>query len=131
MASIGRSADELLAMAIASGRTLRSAAKMAGCSERTARRRWQDQAFRRAVDTLRGEAVERAMAKLSADMVAAAIEMKKILTSGSTDQVRLSAAKSILELGTKLRTNHFLELEVKTLLNRIEEASGMQSNIGP
>ena len=50
MADSGRrSADELLAVAMASGQTLRGAAVVAGIAERTAARRWADPVFRRRV----------------------------------------------------------------------------------
>jgi hypothetical protein len=46
-----RNADEALALALASGQTLRDAAAAAAISERTAARRWADPGFRRRVAT--------------------------------------------------------------------------------
>src|SRR5258708_24268460 len=48
-----QNADEALAMALASGQTLRDAAVVAGVSERAATRRWADAAFRGPVDAAR------------------------------------------------------------------------------
>lgn len=52
-----RNADDLLALELASGKTLRDAALAAGIAERPATRRWADPEFRRLVSRHRGEMV--------------------------------------------------------------------------
>ena len=115
MAHRGReSADEALALAIAGGQTLRDAAASAGLSERTARRRWDDDAFRRRVAEMRGEMVNRALGQLADGSTEAAATLRSLLADGTPPAVRLGAARALLELGSKLR-------ESVELANRVDE----------
>ena len=71
MAADGRkNADDGLAAALAAGQTL-CAAAAAGVSERTARRRWADAAFRRRVSVIRGEMIGQAIGRVAETMSAA------------------------------------------------------------
>jgi hypothetical protein len=63
-----RNADEALALAVASGQTLRAAAAAAGIGERTVVRRMADLAFRRRVSELRAEMVAQALGKMADGM---------------------------------------------------------------
>ena len=115
MADSGRrSADELLAVAMASGQTLRGAAVVAGIAERTAARRWADPVFRRRVSDLRGQLVQAAVGKLANAMSEAADALQALLTADG-ENVRLGAARSILELGVKMRESTELEDRVVEL----------------
>ncbi len=103
MAEIGRrKGDAALALALASGATIRDAAAAAGVGERTATRRWADAAFRRQVAELRGDMVGRALGRMADGMSDAAAKLRELLTAES-ESVRLGAARALLELGTKLR----------------------------
>jgi hypothetical protein len=95
-------ADELLALALAQGQTVRDAAVTAGVSERTATRRWADADFRRRVSALRDDMVSRAVGTLADSMTEAAIRLRELLRSPN-DTVCLGAAKALLELPFKLR----------------------------
>ncbi len=97
-----RNADEALALALATGHTLRAAAEATGIGERTATRRAADPAFRRRVGELRSEMVTRALGKMADGMGDAAGKLRELLTAES-ESVRLGAARALLELGTKLR----------------------------
>jgi hypothetical protein len=109
MAHRGRqNADESLAAALATGQTLRAAAVTAGIAERTAARRWADPDFRRRVAGLRGDLVQAAMGRMADGMSAAADVLRQLLTAQS-ENVRLGAARSLLELGVKLRETVELE----------------------
>ena len=63
-----RNADEALALALATGQTLRAAAAATGISERTATRRWADPDFRRRVSEARAGMVQRALGRLADGM---------------------------------------------------------------
>ena len=106
-----RNADEALALALATGQTLRAAAEATGVGERTATRRWADPAFRHRVAELRGEMVVRGCGRLADAMVAAADVLRALLDAGTPPAVRLGAARALLELGTKLRES--VELEAR------------------
>jgi hypothetical protein len=111
-----RNADEALAVALASGQTLRDAAGTAGVSERTATRRWADPVFRRRVAELRGELVGRSLGCLADGMAEAAGVLRQLL-SAQSESVRLGAARSLLELGVKLRES----VEIEERLRAVEE----------
>lgn len=99
MASKGRQkreTDELLALALAAGGTLQAASQHAQISERTARRRMQDPAFRQLVTDTRSQLVERAVGRLAAVACQAADCLADLVAHGTTEAVRLNAAKSIL-----------------------------------
>jgi len=118
-----RNADEALALAVASGQTLRDAAQAAGIGERTASRRWADPAFRRRVSELRDDMVQRSLGRMADGMTEAADVLRQLLAAES-ESVRLGAARSLLELGVKLRESVELEEEIGELGEIIEELRG-------
>ena len=119
MAAGGRkTADNALAVALASGMTVAAAAHVAGVSERTAHRRLADAAFARRVTEIRGEMVSRAVGRMTRGMTAAANTLLALLEAAD-ERVRLGAAKAVLELGVKLR--EATELEARLLA--LEEQS--------
>jgi hypothetical protein len=84
----GRStADEALAVALASGQTVRDAAA-AGIGERTATRRLADSDFHRRVAKLRAEMVQTALGRMTDAMTGAADTLRSLLTATS-ESVRL------------------------------------------
>jgi hypothetical protein len=113
-----KNADEALALALAAGQTLRSAAEAAGVSERTATRRSGDPAFRRRVGELRADMVARSLGRMADGMSDAADVLRELLAPGTPPAVRLGAARSLLELGVKLRDSVELEARVRA----VEEA---------
>jgi hypothetical protein len=115
-----RNADEALALALASGQTLRAGAAAAGVAERTATRRWADPAFRRRVGELRGELVGRALGRMADGMADAADVLRQLLAAQS-ESVRLGAARALLELGVRLRESVELESRLVELERRAEK----------
>jgi hypothetical protein len=116
-----RNADEALAVALASGQTLRDAAAAVGIAERTAARRWADVAFRRRVAELRADMVQRSLGRMVDGMAEAAERLRQLLHAES-DSVCLGAARSMLELGVKLRESVVLETRIAELERRAAEA---------
>jgi hypothetical protein len=112
-----KNADEALALALATGQTLRAGAEAAGVAERTAARRWADPAFRRRVAELRGDLVGLALGKLADGMGDAAAKLRGLLDAES-ESVRLGAARALLELGVKLRQSVELEQRLQALEKR-------------
>lgn len=108
--------DDALALAIASGQTLRAAAAAVGVSERTAKRRWADPVFKQRVTELRTEAVSRASGKMGDTMAEAADVLRKLLKSRK-EGVRLGACRAILEFGVRLHD----ETERDARLQALEE----------
>ncbi len=118
-----RNADEALALAVAAGQTLRDAAAAASVSERTAARRWADPDFRRRVNALRGDMVQRSLGHM-ADGMAEAAGVLRALLSAESESVRLGAARSMLEYGVKLRET----VDFNERLRALEEAAAVAGN---
>ncbi len=116
-----RNADEVLALALAGGQTLRAAASLAGVSERTAARRWADPEFRKRVAESRAEMVRQAQGRMADSMSEAAGVLRQLLTA-SSENVRLGACRAVLELGVKLRESVELEERLQALEGRLASA---------
>ena len=112
--------QELAALALAAGRTQDEAAQESGSGTRTIKT-WlaTHPDFSRRIQELRQEMTARALGKLVDGMVSAADTLGFLCRKGKSEMVRLSAARAILELGTKLRES--IELE-----ERISELEGRQ-----
>jgi hypothetical protein len=114
-----RNANEALALAVATGQTLREASVAVGVSERTVARRWRDPTSRRSVSALRAEMVQRSLGRMADGMTEAANVLRQLLLAQS-ENVRLGAARSLLELGVKLRESVELEQRLAELEQRLE-----------
>ncbi len=114
-----RNADEALALALATGQTLRAAADLAGIGERTAARRWADRAFRGRVSALQWEMVRRSVGRMADGMTEAADVLRRLLAAES-ENVRLGAARTLLDLGLQMR--EVVDLEQR--LAELEEQFG-------
>jgi hypothetical protein len=111
--------NEPLVIALARGVSHAQASRECGVSARTITRRLSDPAFRHRVQAARGVLVERATALLTGSMSLAALTLRRLLKADS-EQVRLMAARSVLELGTKLRESVELEDRLSALEQQIE-----------
>jgi len=106
--------DDALVLALASGATIDDAAERAGCSPRTVSRRLANADFARHVSTVRGQLFAVATGRLANAAAKAAGKLEKLLDSPQ-DHVAYAAAKSILEVGTKLRESAEIELRIAQL----------------
>src|SRR5438034_2765520 len=98
-----RNADDMLLMALACGATIEAAAQKVGVSQATVYRRLQDPEFQKRLQQLRSDMVKRASSTLNAAGVEAVKTLLALLQSGVPPAVRLGAARSILEIGIKMR----------------------------
>ncbi len=115
MAGNGRhNADDAIAAALAAGKIVRDAAAEVGVAERTIHRRLSEAGFRARVDELRSELVATALGRMADTMADAADTLRRLLGAES-EAVRLGAARSILELGCRLRESVELEQRLTTL----------------
>jgi hypothetical protein len=117
-----KGADQAIVVALAAGRTVQAAARVAGVGETTIYRRLRDTEFRRRVAESRAEFASRALGNLAAAATAAVRTLRQLLKADS-EAVRLSAARSILELGAKLRESVELEQRIAALEARPDEPS--------
>jgi hypothetical protein len=121
-----RNGDGILAAGIAAGQTIAAAAAAAGVSERTAARRPTDPEFKQHVAELRAGMVQLALGRLSDGMAGAASTLRELLSDPS-GTVRLGAARSLLELSTKLRESVDLENRLAALEAALEQRKGATS----
>jgi hypothetical protein len=110
---------EPVALALASGRTIRESAEAGHVSERSVRNWLGDPAFVARVRALRAEMYAAAVGKL-ADLSGKAADALGGLLQSEAEQVRLQAAKAVLEVGSKLREQADLADEVEKLRQLVE-----------
>lgn len=120
MAENGRKND-LVLLALAAGLTVHGAAERAGCSQRTVYRYLANADFQRRLTEARGEMVGRALGRLADAMTEAADTLRSLLAAES-EAVRLGAARSTLELGSRLRESVELEKRISALEERQKES---------
>lgn len=106
--------DVDLIAALAAGATVADAARSAGVSSRTAFRRLQDPDFRREVQAVRTALLSQTVGRLVDAGTDAADTLRKLLTARS-EHVRHAAARTILEMGTRLRDSEELAERVAAL----------------
>ena len=117
-----RNADDVLLMTLACGATAEAAAQKAGVSRATVQRRLLDPRFRARLQEVRSDMVARAAGALTAASTEAIKTLLALQQSTIPHAVRLGAARSILEIGIKMREVADLEerltsLEQQTAVN--------------
>lgn len=109
-----RDADEQLALLVASGIPVKTAAERAHVSLRTARRRMNDPGFLARVEHFRSRLVYDALAKLEGAMSEAADALRELLTHADP-HVRIRAAVEVLRNALRVREQHELAERVRRL----------------
>jgi hypothetical protein len=90
-------------MALACGATVEAAAQKAGLGRTTAFRRLQDPEFQRRLQAVRSDMVKRTAGTLTAASGEAVKTLLSLQQPTVPHAVRLGAARSILEIGIKMR----------------------------
>ena len=116
-----RSADDPLLLALACGATVENAARSAGVSEKTVQRRLRDPEFQKRLQQMRADMVQRASGMLTAAAMEAVKTLSDLQQKSVAAPVRLGAARSVLEIGIKMR--EVADLEVR--LNALEEQAAL------
>ncbi len=106
-----RNIDETLLLSLACGATAEVAAQKGGVSVSTVYRRMNDPKFVKKLKEVRSEMMQRATAMLTAAALEAVKTLLDLQAKNAPPATRLGAARSILELGNKLR--HELELTAR------------------
>ncbi len=129
MAQQGKqSADPKILLALACGANAEAAARQAGVSERTVRRRLKDPKFVRKVNKLRAEMHVRVADQLTAASTEGVRTMVQLMKDTNSGSVRLGAARSVVELSTKVRETADLAVRLAELEQRLaEQGDGKQS----
>jgi hypothetical protein len=98
-----RNADQVLLLALACGATLDAAAHKAGVSMSTVQRRLQDSDFKAELKRVQSDMVQRAACTLTAASTEAIKTLLALQQSSTPAATRLGAARTILEIGIKMR----------------------------
>ena len=117
-----RQADLQLLTALACGATVEQAAAKTKLSESTVYRRLKDPAFLQRLQALKAEMVQRAAAMLTAAAMESVKTLLELQKSTNTGAVRLGAARSVLEMGVKLREVADLERRIVALEEQLAGA---------
>jgi AcrR family transcriptional regulator len=116
-----RNADQALLTALACGATVEAAARNAGVSQATVYRRLQDRDFQQRVQQVRSDMVQRTAGMLTAAAMEAVKTLLELQKAPAPAAVRLGAARSVIELGTKLRETAEFE----------ERLAALEQQMGP
>ncbi len=103
MAKTRQSIDEALLLALACGGTVENAARSAGTSARTAHRRLQEPGFQQRLRAMRCDMVQRTAGMLTAASLESVKTLLALQEGSQPPNVRLGAARAIVELGLKVR----------------------------
>jgi hypothetical protein len=117
---VRKNAEDLAIVALAGGATIQGAADAAGVCARTVHRRLNDPEFRRRVAEARAAVTDEALGKL-VDGSTEAADVLRALLKAEDDRVKLTAARSILELGPRLKEAAELEERIAELESKLEE----------
>jgi tRNA A37 N6-isopentenylltransferase MiaA len=107
--------DEVLILALACGATIEAAARQAGVSESTAYRRREDPTFRRRLQALRSDMAQRTTGMLTAAGMESVKTLLELQKPNVPPAARLGAARTVLELGMKMREFNELEERIAAL----------------
>jgi hypothetical protein len=110
-----KKAEDVLLLALACGATVEAAARQCQLSERTIYRRLAEPDFRRRLQALRADMVQRAAGLLTAAAVEAVKTLLDLQKASAPFAVRLGAARAVLEIGVKFREMADLEERLAAL----------------
>jgi hypothetical protein len=120
--------EEAVLMALMRGKGIRGAAMECGLSPRTIYRRLEDPVFVKRLQTLRAELIGDITGMLQGSSIIAVGTLQDLMGINVPPDVRLRAAKTILELGIKMRevidlANRLAVLEERAALHTTMETS--------
>jgi hypothetical protein len=118
-----RTKDDTAILALACGATVEKAAQQAGLNKRTLYRRLAEPDFRRQVQAVRAEMVQRLAGTLTAAGTEAVKTLLDLLKGATAAAVRLGAARAVLEIGVKFREMADLEERLATLEQQVAAKS--------
>ena len=122
-----KKAEDALLLSLACGATVENAARQCGLSERTVYRRLSEPAFRQRLQQLRTDMIQRTAGALTAAATEAVRTLLELQKAAAPPAVRLGAARSILEIGIKLREAADLEERLSALEQQLGVADACRT----
>jgi lambda repressor-like predicted transcriptional regulator len=123
--NVGQEKRSLLALALASGTSIKDAAEEAGISRRTVERCLARPAFRRLVARLRGDLVATALGRLTDNMTRAADAVAALLDAPEP-HLRLRAARALMSFGLKFRDSVDVTDRIRDLERELARRQGIE-----
>jgi transposase-like protein len=128
MAKEGKhAADDLILLALVCGATVEGAARQAGVSASTVRRRVRNPGFRRRLNRRRSELHVRLADQFLALCSEAVRTTAQLMQSSYSGSTRLGAARAVVEFALKTRESADLTTRVAELEQRLAEQSGSRN----
>jgi hypothetical protein len=124
-----RQGDARIVGALAAGHPYAEAAKIAGCSERTVRRRMQDPLFRAEVEEMKKQIVEQTSASLATLAVKALGTLEPLMNDGEP-WLRQKTALAVIDLSIRYREAALLDERVAMLEERAREIAAQRASVG-
>jgi hypothetical protein len=120
MAQKGRkNVDQILAMTLAFGGTVASAARAAGVGEATVYRRLKNADFCKKIDQAQEDMVRRTSGALTGISVEAVKTLAELMNSSNPPAIRLAASRSVLDIGMKVREKYLADLQGQVSIGEI------------
>jgi hypothetical protein len=116
-----------LILALAAGAGASQAAQQAGVSDRTVRRRLEDDAFRQRIAAMRSELVSRAVGRLSV-IGTLAVDTLHGLLSSKNENIRLGASRAALDFMFKGVEQDVLVKEMEELRELVESLTNAKGD---
>src|SRR5262249_53999008 len=110
-----KKAEDALLLSLACGATVENAARQCGLCERTVYRRLSEPVFRQRLQQIRTDMIQRTAGALTAASTESVRTLLELQKPSAPPAVRLGAARSILEIGIKLREAADLEERLSAL----------------
>jgi hypothetical protein len=124
MASSRKAVEDVLVAAMACGASVEQAARKAGISERTAYRRLANPAFKARLKEAKADLLQRTCAVLTAGSLEAVKTLLELQKPSSPPNVRLGAAKAIVELSLRTREAVDFEERLAAIEERVPDKPG-------
>jgi hypothetical protein len=122
-----KKAEDALLLALACGATVENAARQCGLCERTVYRRLEEAVFRQRLQQLRTDMIQRTAGALTAAATEAVRTLLELQKAAAPPAVRLGAARSVLEIGIKLREAANLEERLSALEQQLGVADACRT----
>jgi hypothetical protein len=116
-----KKSEDALLLALSCGATVAAASRQCQVSERTVYKRLREEEFRRRLQELRADMVQRTAGALTAAATEAVRTLLDLQKAPQPAAVRLGAAKAVLEIGVKLREAAELEERLAALEERLAQ----------
>jgi hypothetical protein len=116
--------DEAILIALACGSTVDNAARSAGVSASTVKRRLLEPEFLQRLQALRADMVQRATGMLTAAALESVKTLLTLQSETTPPAVRLGAARAVLEWGVRLRETAELHERIAAMETQMAELRG-------